>query len=173
MLSRVVNWTGFYCGWFACVGGAASGRPWLGPITVAGLLAVHLWMARRAGREIALLAVAGAIGFAVDTLQASFGLYTFRHGGVASWLSPPWMVALWILFASTLNASLAWLAGRYGLAAVLGVLFGPMSYVAGARLGAIELSADTRFSVVGIGAAWALALPTLLAVREKLCGRGV
>ncbi len=37
---------------------------------------------------------------------------------------PPWILALWALFASTLNASLGWLQDRLLLAAVLGALSG-------------------------------------------------
>lgn len=172
MLPRAFNLFSFYCGWFACVAAAAGGAPWLGPMTAAGLLAVHLlWGTRKAGREIVLLALVGAIGCAVETIQVALGLYAFRQGDPAPWPCPPWMVALWMLFASTLNSSLAWLARRRGLAALMGAFFGPVSYVAGARLGAIELAPDMRYSAAGIGAVWAVVMPTLLIVRDKVCGR--
>ena len=52
---------------------------------------------------------------------------------------PYWILAMWALFATTLNASLGWLHGRPALAGALGMLSGPLAYWAGARLGAIEL----------------------------------
>jgi len=167
-VGRLLNFAMFYLGWFACVVGAAGGRFWLGPAVVAVLLLVHLSLVSERRREIRLILVIGLFGFAVDTVQVSAGLYAFTHTGAAPWLCPLWMVALWMIFATTLNASMAWLAGRYGLAAALGALFGPLSYLAGARLGAIELSANPLLSLGGIALVWALAMPTLLVIRDAL-----
>jgi hypothetical protein len=51
-------------GGFACVLGAASGRPWLGPATVATWCALYVGAARDRARTIALLALVGAWGLA-------------------------------------------------------------------------------------------------------------
>jgi hypothetical protein len=119
-------------------------------------------------REGLLLFAVGTFGFVVDTLQASAGLYTFSATSDLPWLCPPWMVALWMLFAATLNGSMEWLAGRYRLAAVLGALCGPLSYLAGGRLGAIALSSDTTLSLGVIAVVWALVMPALLSIREAV-----
>ena len=167
-MTRLLNFPMFYLGWFACVVGAARGHLWLGPAVVAALLLLHLALTSDPEREARLIVMIGLFGFAVDTLQASAGLYAFTHTSVVPWLCPLWMVALWMVFATTLNSSLAWLAGRYRLAAALGALCGPVSYVAGARLGAIELSANTLVSLFGIAFVWALAMPALLVLRDML-----
>jgi hypothetical protein len=165
-MSRQLNFAMFYLGWFACVGGAAGGRVWLGPAVVAGLLLVHLALTSNRGQEASLILLAGLMGFAGDTVQASIGLYAFTDTSIAPWLCPPWMVALWMLFATTLNSSMRWLAGRYGLGSVLGAVFGPLSYVAGARLGAIDLYANTPLTLAAIAIAWAGVMPTLLWLRD-------
>jgi hypothetical protein len=167
-MSRLLNFALFYLGWFACVVGAARGQFWLGPAMVALLMLVHLSLAPDRLQEARLVFVSGLFGFAVDTGQASVGLFEFTHTSVVPWLSPLWMVSLWVIFATTLNSSMAWLAGRYGLAAALGALCGPVSYGAGARLGAIELSANPLASLAGISIVWALAMPTLLVIRNLL-----
>lgn len=167
-MSRLLNFAMFYLGWFACVVGAARGALWLGPAVVAALLFVHLALTPKRTQETRLILVIGLFGFVVDTLQASAGLYAFTRTSVAPWLCPPWMVALWMVFATTLNASMAWLTGRYGLAAALGALCGPASYLAGARFGAIELPANALASLVGIAITWAVAMPTLLLFRDLL-----
>jgi hypothetical protein len=149
-MGRLLNFAMFYLGWFACVMGAGSGHLWLGPSVVAALVLLHLYMTPRPVQEIRLILLTGVFGFAIDTLQASAGLYAFTGTSPAPWLCPLWMMALWMIFATTLNASMAWLAGRYRLAAALGALCGPVSYVAGARLGAIELPAHASASLVGI-----------------------
>jgi hypothetical protein len=137
---------------------------------VAVLLMGHLLLARDRVREAMLALTIGLFGFAVDTLQASAGLYAFTGSSVLP-LCPPWMVALWMLFATTLNSSMAWLAGRPRLGAVLGALCGPLSYAAGARLGAIELHPNALASLAGIAIVWGLAMPALLVIREALCQR--
>jgi hypothetical protein len=167
-MGRLLNFAMFYLGWFACVVGAAHGEPWLGPSVVAAFVLIHLSLTSRLAQETWLILVIGIFGFTIDTLQAAAGLYAFTRTSAAPWLCPLWMVALWMIFATTLNASMAWLAGRYGLAAVLGALCGPASYVAGARLGAIELPAHAGVSLVGIAIVWACVMPTLLWLRDLL-----
>jgi hypothetical protein len=169
-MRRFLNLAMFYLGWLACVAGAAQGRLWLGPLVAGGLLLAHLaWTLERV-RETRLILLAGLFGFAVDTWQAWAGLFAFANTSAAPWLSPPWMIALWMLFASTLNASMSWLAGRYGAGAVLGAIFGPASYWAGARLGAIDLADPRVWSLLGIAAVWAVAMPALLVMRDLVSG---
>jgi hypothetical protein len=167
-MSRLLNFAMFYLGWFACVVGAARGHLWLGPALVAALLLLHLALTSNREREAELVLVIGLFGFAIDTLQASAGLYAFTHTSVVPWLCPLWMVALWMVFATTLNSSMVWLAGRYRVAAVLGALCGPVSYAAGARLGAIEFPANALMSLVAIAFVWALAMPALLVFRDVI-----
>jgi hypothetical protein len=168
-MSRLLNFGMFYVGWLACVAGAGRGRLWLGPTVVAVLVMGHLLLTRDRVREATLALVVGLFGFAVDTLQASAGLYVFSGTSTLPWLCPPWMVALWVLFATTLNSSMAWLRGRHRLAASLGAVCGPLSYAAGARLGAIELHPHAFVSLAGIAVVWGLAMPTLLVIRQVLC----
>jgi hypothetical protein len=170
-MSRLLNFGMFYVGWFACVAGAGRGRLWLGPAVVAILFMGHLLFTRDRVREATLALAVGLFGFAVDTLQASAGLYAFTGTSVLPWLCPPWMVALWMLFATTLNSSMRWLGGRYRLAAVLGAVCGPLSYAAGARLGAIELHPHALASFAGIALVWGLAMPALLVIREVVYRR--
>jgi Protein of unknown function (DUF2878) len=171
-MARAFNFAMFYLGWFACVGGAARGQLWLGPVLTCLLVMVHLALSSDRIRELGLILAVGVLGFALDTLQASVGLYAFERTSILPWVCPPWMVALWMLFATTLNSSMAWLAGRYRVAAVLGAGCGPVSYLAGARLGAIELSGNVLGSLAGIGAVWAIAMPTLLVLRAALSTPG-
>lgn len=167
-MGRLLNFAMFYLGWFACVMGAGRGQLWLGPSAVTALVLLHLYMTPRPVQEIRLILLTGVFGFAIDTLQASAGLYAFTGTSPAPWLCPLWMVALWMIFATTLNASMGWLAQRYRLAAVLGALCGPVSYVAGARLGAIELPAHAGLSLVGIAVVWACVMPSLMWLRDFL-----
>lgn len=157
----LINMIGFNAGWFACVLAAAAGVPWAGLLGVATLVMLHLWMVPHPRRELCLLAIAGALGTVIDSVQMKLGVFTFPGTG-ASMLCPIWLSALWVNFATTLNVSGVWLRGRYALAAALGALSGPFSYCAGARMGAMRLHADLAVAVPALAVAWMLAMPLLL-----------
>jgi hypothetical protein len=166
-MNRLLNFALFYLGWFACVAGAGSGLLWLGPAVVGAVLLFHLSLASRRAEEGRLIVSVGLLGFAVDTALASAGVYAFTGTSATPWLCPPWMMSLWMLFAITLDSSMGWLAGRFRLSMLLGALFGPLSYLAGARLGAIEIQAPMPVALTVIGIAWAAVMPALLWLRAS------
>jgi hypothetical protein len=174
MMSRrgrlVVNVAGVNAGWFACVLGAAHGLHWLGPAVVAGLLALHLALHRPWQVEV-LLAVAGAaFGFAFDSLLIACGVYEAERWLLPAPLAAVWLVALWVNFALVLNVALRWLQGRWALAAALGFVGGPAAYYSGQRLGAVRLAPPLWQSLVVLGIAWAVAIPSLLWAARALRG---
>jgi hypothetical protein len=70
---------------------------------------------------------------------------------------------MWLLFGTTLSESLSWLQGRWVLAAIAGAVGGPLSYLAGENLGAIELAAPTN-ALLMLGLGWGVMMPLLAAV---------
>ena len=119
-------------------GGGRRGAPWLGPLVMVPVLAVHLSLTDDRQRELKLLLAAGVLGFLYDTALVSAGVFSPLRHLVPHAFSPPWMVGLWMNFAATLNVSMAWLRGHYLLAAVFGSIGGPLAYYGGAKLGATE-----------------------------------
>ena len=160
----LVNIVAFYGTWFACVLGAAYQWLLVGPISVLVLLGLHFYFLPNypAGQECRLLITAGVLGLVLDSLQAFLGVFSFMKTGPGAWISPVWMVSLWVAFATTLHTSLHWLLGRYGLAALLGAIGGPLSYYAGAQLGALRLNPDSTFSLIVMALAWGVAMPVLV-----------
>ena len=167
VMLRVASFLAFYAGWFACVGGAAKGWTLLGPGVAVLLVAMHLLVARERLREAALIAAVCAVGWAVETLHVVGGAIVFGPSALWVWSVPGWMVALWVIFATTLTTSLAWLARRYVLSAVLGVVFGPLSYYYGLRFGAVEMP-DLTYSLLFFATTWAAALPLVLLIADRL-----
>lgn len=161
------NFIAFQCGWFACVLGAANGYAWQGLAAAALVVAVHIGIAARPLAEAALVALALLLGTVWETALLATGVLVYAGGAVASGMPPPWILALWALFATTLNASLGWLQGRWLLAALLGGVAGPASYWAGARLGALSFNDPLSF-VVSLAAGWAVLTPVLLAIAKRL-----
>lgn len=160
----------FQAGWFACVLGAARGFPWQGALA-ALLIAGFIVLRSRVPRdELALVAAAAAAGFAFDSGLALAGWVAFEGAVPAPLLAPVWMVALWALFATTLNVSLRWLRDRPALGVLFGAVGGPLAYYAGEQLGALQF-ADPVPGLVAVGAGWALATPLLFALARRLGAR--
>jgi hypothetical protein len=163
------NFALFQLGWFACVIGAAQGYPWVGTAAVAGIVLWHLWTVPRPAEEINLLAQVVLIGAVWDSLLVMLGWISYPSGTLLSGTAPHWIVALWALFATSLNVSMRWLKGRPGLAAILGALCGPLSYWAAVRLGAVELVWPAS-AVVAMSLGWSVIMPTLMLLSQRYDG---
>ena len=160
----------FQVGWFATVLGAAHERAWLGLVVVPAILALHLFLSKDWRRELALAVAVGLLGFVVDSALVSTAVFAPIPFVWASppW-SPPWMAMLWVNQAVALNASLAWMRGRYLLGALLGAIGGPLAYLSGAKLGAM-LRLPSHHGLLIIGITWAVAFPVLQALAAKAAG---
>ena len=66
-MANLVNLCLYQVGWFACVLGAATQRPWFGTGLGLVLLCLHLALVRGVLRHLALIGVAGAIGFTAES----------------------------------------------------------------------------------------------------------
>jgi len=157
----LINFLLFQAGWFACLLCAARGWPVAASGSVALVVALHLWRSARPGQEARLVACAMLVGLVVDSLVVSQGVIRYHVGQPIAALPPHWIVALWALFATTLNVSLRWLHGRPWLAALLGAVAAPLSYAAGVRLGAAEFI-DMPRALLWLGLVWAAAMPLLV-----------
>lgn len=166
-MSPLLNLVGFQAGWLACVLGAAHGLPWVGPVVVATLFAVHLAVRPNPLAEVRLGGAAAMLGLAADLLLVSSGAIDFPAHARQGWPLPLWMPALWLNFAMTLGSSLGWLRGRYAAAASLGAVGGPVSYYAGARLGAITVAPGGLWA---IALEWLLATPLLVLISDSWRG---
>lgn len=169
-MRNLLNYVGFQAGWLACVAGAGRGVFWLGPVAVAALCAAHLYFSADPAREGRRLAAVGLFGLLLESAAQGAGLYAYR-GAPAAWLAPLWIGALWVLLAGTYGASLSWLARRPTLAAVLGAVASPLSFSAGARLGAASMLVPSPAGYAFLAALWCAALPLSFSVARAAEGR--
>ncbi len=165
----ILNLILFQIGWFSCVLGAANDWPWIGVCAAAIVVALHIARARRPLKEIALIATATALGTAWDSTLVAAGLFSYPVGNVLANTAPVWILAMWTLFATTLNVSLRWLKGRPFLAGLLGAVGGPSAYYAGAEIGAATL-VDPVAALAAQAVGWALIMPLLVTLSSRLDG---
>lgn len=165
----IVNLAVFKAAWTAVVISAAAGAPVFGAIAVAVAVALHLFSSDNAEAEVRLLLAAALIGLAWESSLVQAGLLQYTTGNWAPGLAPYWIVAMWVLFATLLNGGLRWLHRSKLVAASAGAVGGPLAFVAGASVGAVELVSPV-FSLICIGIGWAALLPLLVQVAARLDG---
>jgi len=165
----LVNFIAFQLGWFACVLGAAWGWPWAGTGIALAIVALHLTRAPQPQREATLVLGAAALGALWDSLLVALGWIEYPNGILVAGTAPYWMVALWMVFATTLNISLAWLKRRLPLALIFGAIGGPLAYLGGAKLDALVFANQTA-ALTALAVGWALLTPLLLALARRYDG---
>jgi hypothetical protein len=168
MIRKGFNYIGLQVGWMACAIGAAQEMAWLGPLVVALYLGLHIYWSPKRIMELRFIVLAGLIGLVVDSLKKITGLISYAGDIPIAWLAPPWIIAMWLLFSTSMNGSLSWLKGRYMLAVILGAIFGPLSYVSGARLGAAEFNFNFWITIGILAVVWGLVVPGLVWLSGKM-----
>lgn len=165
----LINVVAFKVGWASTIFGAANGLPLLGPAVVLMAIAIHLRNATYPGDELLLVFITGIVGAFWDSILVAAGWLTYPTGTLISGVAPYWIVAMWMLFATTLNLAFRWLRGRIAFAALLGAVFGPLSYFTGAKIGAVIINEFVP-TMIALSVAWAVLMPALLWLAEKLDG---
>jgi hypothetical protein len=103
------------------------------------------------------------MGFIVDSVLISQGVFLpVNHWAILGPM-PIWLLALWMLFATTLNHSLRWLANRVVLQPAAGLLFAPLAYYAGYKMEALTItgSGSIYYNFIIIGVCWMFVVPLL------------
>jgi hypothetical protein len=161
-MSFWANLIGYQLVWFAAVIGAAHGRAWPG---VAGMLvfaACQLLLARHWRMDLSLMATALLFGFVLDGGLIRAGLAGYAAGWPGLAIAPAWILALWMAFSLTFSQSLRYLQSRLWLAAVFGLIGGPVAYSGAARAWhVVTFAAPAWHGLLCLGLGWALATPAL------------
>ncbi len=167
MKHTLINLAVFKAAWTAVLISAAAGAPVIGVIAVAIAVGIHLWSCDNPDAEIRLLLAAASLGFAWESAIVLAGLLEYSSGIWVPGLAPYWIVAMWVLFATTLNVGMRWLRRSTTVAATAGAIGGPLAFFAGSSIGAVELvSPAIALTCIGIG--WAVMLPLLVKLAIRL-----
>ena len=140
-------------------------------LAVPFLLALHFYGLRRIygpqaylRNELFLVALCLLIGFFTELIKLQLGVWS---AAVLNNMPPFWLMAIWAGFAITLHSSLSFLQGKVLVPALLGLLFAPASYFAGAKLSASHELAGLQ-SLFIIGGVWFFLMPLLAYIAKQL-----
>lgn len=166
MTRLLANALGYQAVWFIAVLSAAAGMWWPGVAAALVFVAVQPPSPRGARAGVQLAAAALLAGLVLDGALAASGL--LHYAAAVAWCpAPPWILAVWIAFAATLERSLRFLQRRPFIAALLGGIGGPLAYLAAERLGAVAFAAprDVALGLLALG--WVIVLPALAALSAR------
>jgi len=169
MRAIIINAAVFQIGWLCCVLAGANHVPWLGTLTALLIVTWHVSHANGPRSELLLILSAGIIGAVWDSLLVYAGWLQYPSGTLIDNTAPHWIVAMWMLFATTLNVSLKWLKQRPVLAAALGAAAGPAAYFAGYKLGGVEIP-DFTTAMTALALGWFVLMLVLMALAYRLDG---
>lgn len=96
------------------------------------------------------------LGIVIDSLLTLLGVFQFSH-------LPWWLALLWLHFCLSLRHSLAFMQRcPVVIQALLGGVFGSLSYLAGAHFGAVYLPHEESVTAAILALVWAFLLPFML-----------
>ena len=160
----IFNFFWFYSVWLSCVIGKNQ------YIYIPVLLIVfHYFFVSNKKREFLLGGLVALLGLFVDGLLSLSGFFNFSNNV----LIPAWLVVLWFGFASTLTRGLRFLR-RYPLISVIaGGFGGSSSYLSGGYyFEAVEFGYSMGVNIIVLFIHWAILLPLLLLLAEKVSSAG-
>lgn len=160
---NILNFVLFQTGWLVCVlfpGLAAAG------LVLVFLAAHFVLVSQKRFSELQFIGFGVVLGSLMDTLWFRTGVLGINGSGEVL-VAPPWLVAIWAIFMTTLCHSLGWIAQRKWLPFVFAPIGGPFAYWSASKLGIVTLP-DLTISLAAMAVGWFLLFPLLLYVRKTL-----
>ncbi|CAM5418427.1 hypothetical protein RLIN73S_00007 [Rhodanobacter lindaniclasticus] len=118
--------------------------------------------ARNIRVDLALIAAGLLFGCLLDGTLSRSGLARYAAGWPDPAWAPGWILALWVSFALTFSQVVRYLQTRLWLAALLGLVGGPLAYLGAARGWQVVTFAEPTWrAVLALALGWALATPAL------------
>ncbi|MGO1500876.1 MAG: DUF2878 domain-containing protein [Marinobacter sp.] len=159
---NALNFILFQIGWFACV----IYPDLLGPIVVLVFLLVHfVFVSHNRFTELQFVGLGTVVGALLDGLWFRLGILDNGTGTVL--ITPPWLVATWAIFMTTLSHSLNWISRKVWLAFVFAPIAGPFAYWSASQLGVVQLP-ELLPSLIALALGWLVVFPLLLFARKSL-----
>jgi len=167
--SKIMNALGYQAVWFATLLGASLGHFWLGFLCSLLFAAIMLVFGGKAKADIRIVSIGLILGVAIDSSFAASGWILYAMPWDLVSLAPLWIIALWLSFSFTLNHSMDFLRHNYVVAALFGLLGGPLAYWCADRLfNVIEYGTDMSLVMIGLGVCWACVIPAIFYIDKQI-----
>ncbi|RYV02343.1 hypothetical protein SOPP22_09805 [Shewanella sp. OPT22] len=146
---------------------------WLGCITYksAFIPIVLMWVCwllicRSSVSERGLILFVVLMGGIFDSVLMQ--LQVFQFDQESKLIVPLWLWAIWLSFSLTLFHALKALSKSVVLQILVGATFAPLAYFAGREFDAVQFGYSDRTTLIILGLAWAVLLPSFFLVKRIL-----
>ena len=160
---NILNFVLFQAGWLFCVlypGHIAVA------LVVAILVAHFVLVSGKRFAELQFIGVGVVLGTLLDTLWFRTGILGLENVDEIL-AAPPWLVAIWAIFMTTLCHSLYWVGQKRWLPFVLAPVAGPFAYWSASKLGVVTMP-DPAMAIMALAVGWLALFPLLLFIRRAL-----
>jgi Protein of unknown function (DUF2878) len=147
-----INLVFFQLGWFAAI----LGGNLIASLFILPALCWHFFYSPCRRDDLLAVVICLVLGICHDSLLLNLNLLAIPQYPV---FPPLWLILLWALLGITLNHSLRWIYERPMIAAVLGAIAAPLSYLAGVKLSDAEWAGSLPQIIFIIVAMWIFLLP--------------
>lgn len=155
---KLMNIVGYQAIWF---GSILVGNSFV-PVAVL-LVLLHCLACVEPRREMTVLLTCTALGFMCDSLLAVAGVYYFEPTP-AMLPAPLWLAVIWLGFAATLRHGLSFAIAKPVLGVSLAFVGAPLSYLAAARLGAVEFPLGPLVTAAIVAGIWVVLMSLFIAI---------
>ena len=156
----LINSMLFNAAWFGCV---LLGDKFAAVVLIWAV--IHLFYRRLFKTELLTLFIITLLGIAVDTTLMHLGILMFDSD---SYIIPFWLMMIWLAFAMTINGCLKPLQNNMTLQYLVGAIFPPLSYMAGASLGAVSFGFVQSYTLFTFSILWCVLLPIFFYINKKI-----
>ena len=159
---------GFQITWWASALGAGAGLWWPGVLVAAVVVALQIGLSKARIATLAAVLAAAALGLIAETAIISTGLIRYAAGWPIASLPPLWLIGLWMVFGTCIEATARMLGANPLLkGAVLGMIVAPPTYWGGERIGALSFSEPIWLPLAVTAVIWAIATPLMMLAYRK------
>lgn len=148
----------FYIGWFGCVFLAEKPYAWVSLFFALALLAYFVWRKNINLKEVVLFIVLSLVGIIFDTILINLQYIDTPQRSTI--LAPIWLISIWFLFCLVVLKNPYLRSLSLFSAAVLGALFGPLSYKSGELLNVLTMTSSITLFIYMIF--WGLYFPLMI-----------
>lgn len=156
-----VNFIGFQAYWWACILLQNDAV-----IICLALLSLHLYFHSNAQQELKSLVLLGTLGFSVDFILALFDWFQFHTEPL--YVPPIWLLFLWLGFATNITTLSAFFQKNWLVMGLAGAALAPLSYLAAAKLGAVNFPFGYLSTWAVLLPIWFVLLPSLFFSQYKI-----
>ncbi len=164
----------YYIAWFAGIILAARGHVWISSLIVVICILLQLYWEYSTGKDLQglgmFLAIVVSISIVFDSILVYTGIIIYSANPISPYLTPPWMIMIWISFAVTLYATLSRLFNHLFLLGFLSCLGFALAFRFGGNLGAAFFPYGNNRTCIFIGIIWGFTLPICVYLYQKIEG---